>query len=159
MFNAKPTGNESGTFITDNDFRQIALIKNPTVPTTDSDFTNASGFAAKSLKFTLPVGTTFTADNTIEGASSGAKAYVDTYNTTTGRLYYHQTEATGFISFTGGETVNETDGSGTGTLDSSGTFGLGDIDFNSGEILYIENRAAIARSVDQTEDIKIVIQL
>jgi hypothetical protein len=159
MFNTKPSGNEGDTFITDNDFRQVALIKNPKVPVTDSDFSLASGFALKSLQFALPVGTVFTPDNTIEGASSGAKAYVDTYNTTTGVLYYHQTETTGFTTFSSGETVNETDGAGTGTLDSSSTFGLGAIDFNSGEILYIENRAAITRSLDQTEDIKIVIQL
>jgi hypothetical protein len=38
MFNTKPSGNESNTFITDNDFRQVALIKNPKVPVTDSDF-------------------------------------------------------------------------------------------------------------------------
>jgi hypothetical protein len=156
MFNTKPSGNENNTFITDNDFRQVALIKNPTVPITDSDFTAASGFVAKSLTFTLPVATAFTADNTIQGASSGAKAYVDTYNNTTGILRYHQTEATGFTAFSAGETVNETDGSGTGTLDSAQT---ADVDLTSGEILYIENRAAISRAVDQTEDIKIVIQL
>ena len=156
MFNTKPSGNESNTFITDNDFRQVALIKNPTIPGTDSDFTAASGFVAKSLTFSLPVGTAFTTDNTIQGASSGAKAYVDTYNNTTGILRYHQTETTGFTAFTAGETVNETDGSGTGTLDSAQT---ADIDLNSGEILYIENRAAISRATDQTEDIKIVIQL
>ena len=87
---------------------------------------------------------------------SGAKAYVDTYNNTTGVLRYHQTETTGFASFLAGETVTEVDGSGTGTLDSAQ---VADIDFTSGEILYIENRAAIARATDQTEDIKIVIQL
>jgi hypothetical protein len=159
MFNSKPSGDENDTFIVDNDFRQVALIKNPKVSITDSDFTSASGFAAKGIKFVTPVATTFTADNTILGASSGAKAYVDTYNATTGILRYHQTEDTGFLEFVGGEGVNETDGAGSGTLDSSGTFNFGDIDFNSGEILYIENRAAISRSQDQTEDIKIVIQL
>ena len=159
MFNTKPSGAEGGTFITDNDFRQVALIKNPLVPTTDSDFSTASGFAAKALTFTLPVGTAFTADNTIEGGTSGAKAFVDTYDNTTGVLRYHQTEETGFTAFQGGEAVTETDGSGSGTLDSAGTFDSGDIDFLSGEVLYIENRAAITRSADQTEDIKIVIQL
>lgn len=159
MFNSKPSGNESNTFLTDNDFRQIALIKNPKVPVTDSDFSVASGFALKSLKCVLPVAVAFSPDNTILGGASGAKAYVDTYNATTGILRYHQTEETGFTAFTGGEGITETDGAGSGTLDSDGTFGLGAIDFNSGEILYIENRAAISRSVDQTEDIKIVIQL
>lgn len=159
MFNSKPSGNESNTFLTDNDFRQIALIKNPKVPVTDSDFSIASGFALKSLKCVLPVSAAFSVDNTILGGSSGAKGYVDTYNTTTGILKYHQTEETGFTPFTGGESITETDGAGSGTLDSANTFGLGAIDFNSGEILYIENRAAISRSEDQTEDIKIVIQL
>ena len=156
MFNTKPAGAEGGKFITDNDFRQVALIKNPKVPVTDSDFTSASGIVARSLTFTLPVGTAFTADNTIQGGTSGAKAYVDTYNNTTGVLRYHQTETTGFTSFLAGETVTEVDGSGTGTLDSAQ---VADIDFTSGEILYIENRAAIARATDQTEEIKIVIQL
>lgn len=156
MFNTKPVGAEGGKFITDNDFRQIALIKNPKVPTTDSDFTSASGFVAKSLTFSLPVGTAFTADNTIQGGTSGAKAYVDTYNGTTGVLRYHQTEATGFTAFTAGETVTETNGSGTGTLDSAQ---VADVNLTSGEVLYIENRAAISRAADQTEDIKIVIQL
>jgi hypothetical protein len=156
MFNTKPAGAEGGTFITDNDFRQVALIKNPKVPVTDSDFSIASGFVAKSLTFSLPVGTAFTADNTIEGGTSGAKAYVDTYDNTTGVLRYHQNETTGFTAFQAGEAVSETDGSGTGTLDSAQ---VADVDLNSGEILYIENRAAITRSVDQTEDLKIVIQL
>ena len=156
MFNSKPSGDESGTFITDNDFRQVSLIKNPTITATDSDYSGASSFVLNKLQFTLPVGTSFTVDKTILGSTSGAKAYVDTYYTTTGLMYYHQTETTGFGAFTNGETVAETDGSGTGTLDSASS---GYIDLTSGEVLYIENRAAIARATDQTEDIKIVIQL
>ena len=34
-----------------------------------------------------------------------------------------------------------------------------DIDLSSGEILYIDNRAAISRSAAQQEDFKIIIQL
>jgi hypothetical protein len=51
MFNSKPSGNESNTFITDNDFRQVTLIKNPTITATDSDFTQASGFVLNTLQF------------------------------------------------------------------------------------------------------------
>lgn len=156
MFNGKPSGNESNTFITDNDFRQVALIKNPTITATDSDFTQASSFVLNKLTFTLPVSTDFTVDKTILGGTSGAKGYVNTYNTTSGVLYYHQDEDTGFIAFQNGEAVTETNGSGSGTIDSAAD---GYIDFTSGEVLYIENRAAISRADDQTEDIKIVIQL
>ena len=156
MFNSKPNGSEGGKFITDNDFRQIALIKNPLIPTTDSDFTQSAGFGLPTLKF-ASVGTGFSTDKTILGASSGAKAYVDTYASST--IYYHQTETTGFTSFAAGENISETDGSGAGTLDSASTWTSGDISITSGDILYIENRAAISRSADQTEDIKIVIEL
>tara|TARA_B100000780_G_scaffold44026_1_gene27342 strand:- start:6902 stop:8251 length:1350 start_codon:yes stop_codon:yes gene_type:complete len=158
MFNTKPAGNETNTFITDNDFRQVALIKNPLVPTTDSDFTAASGFALKSLLVASQT-TAFTPDNTILGGSSGAKAYVDTYSTSTKIIRYHQTEDTGFTAFTTAEALTETDGNGAGTLDSASTWTTPNININSGEVLYVENRAAITRATDQTEDIKIVIQL
>ena len=161
MFNSKPSGTESGTFITDNDFRQVTLIKNPTISATDSDFTNASGFVLNTLQFALPVGTAFSVDKTILGGTSGAKGYVDTYNASTGLMYYHQTETTGFTSFQNAEAISEIDGSGAGSIDSAGVPGVanGIIDWTSGEVLYIENRASITRAVDQTEDIKIVIQL
>ena len=35
----------------------------------------------------------------------------------------------------------------------------GEIHSSTGEVLYIDNRAAVTRSADQTEDIKIVIQI
>mgnify|MGYP003634192872 CR=1 FL=1 len=157
MFNTKPNGIETGKFIVGNDFRQIALIKNPLVPSTDSDFTQSAGYGLSTLQLSA-VSTAFSADKTILGGSSGAKAYVDTYASNT--IYYHQTETTGFTSFTAGEALTETDGAGSGTLDSASTWLTGDVDIvGSGDILYVENRAAILRSADQTEDIKIVIQL
>lgn len=160
MFNTKPAGGESGKFLTDNDFRQIALFKNPQKSTIDSDYTQATGLSLRSLKLTLPVSAAFSADNTIQGASSGAKAIVDSFDSDT--IYYHQTETTGFASFTSSESISETDGAGSGTLDSSGTWGNGDvnlINYTKGDLLYIENRAAITRSAEQTEDIKVIIRL
>lgn len=160
MFNTKPAGAESGKFIVGNDFRQVALFKNPKVPATDSDFTQSAGLSLKSLTLTLPVATAFTAGNTLLGATSSAQAIIDSFDSDT--IYYHQNETTGFTAFTGGEAVTETDGSGSGTLDSAGTFGDGDVNlynYTKGDLLFIENRAAIDRSADQTEDLKIIIQL
>ena len=34
-----------------------------------------------------------------------------------------------------------------------------EVELLTGDLLYIDNRAAVTRSADQTEDIKIVIQL
>ena len=71
MFNTKPNGAEGGKFITDNDFRQIALIKNPLIPSTDSDFTQSAGWGLSTLSL-ASVATAFSADKTILGGSSGA---------------------------------------------------------------------------------------
>jgi len=154
MFNTKPAGTESGKFLIGQDFRQVALIKNPKVPSTDSDYTQASGLGLLKMTFSA-VTTPFTADRTISGASSGAKAFVDTFDSD--YLYYHQTEETGFTAFTNGEAISEDDGSGAGTADSAAV--TLDINRLTGDILYIENRAAIDRSVEQTEDIKVIIQI
>lgn len=163
MFNAKPDGTESGNFIVGNDFRQIGLIKNPKM-LRDSDFTAESGIALPYLGFQLATITSpFTADKTIQGGTSGAKAYVDSFDSD--KIYYHQTEDTGFLSFSEGEIVSETNGSGTGTLDVVGldsdtrAFTYADVDQISGDVLFIDNRAAVTRSANAAEDIKIVIQI
>ena len=75
-------------------------------------------------------------------------------------MFYHQNDSTGFKSFQAGETINETDGTGQGVLDSAGAFETAfEVNPHTGELLYIDNRSAVTRSADQTEDIKIVIQV
>jgi hypothetical protein len=72
-------------------------------------------------------------------------------------LHYHQTEETGFADFTTGENVTSTAGS--GTTAASNHITTPEIDIMSGEVLYIDNRSKVARASDQTEDIKLVIQI
>ena len=162
MFNSQIAGVEGGQFKTSNDFRQVALIKNPKVAATDSDFSATAGNAMKLLKLSS-VATAFSEDNTIEGTSSSAKAIVD--DADSNHIYFHQTEATGFGLFQEGETITEVDGVGEGILDSAGADG-DDLAYTqslinplSGDIFYIDNRAAVERSNEQTEDIKVIIQL
>ena len=164
MFNVKPSGDENTDFIIGNDFRQVVVMKNPKKnQAADSDFIADTGIVLNRLKF-ASVGVAFTADNVILGASSGAKAVIDKKDAD--EIWYHQNEDTGFGLFTEGEAVNETGGgNGSGTLDASGVDGdslayiAGEVDQHSGQMLYIDNRAAVTRSAEQTEDIKIVIQL
>ena len=162
MFNTKPDGIENNTWVVDNDFRQIALIRNPLVPVTGAPYTAAVGNMLRSMEFTAII-SNFVPDHTIEGKTSGALAYVDKIDGTT--VWYHQTQETGFKAFIEGETVEETDGSGAGVLEAAGidadsyAYIEPDIDPFSGDILYIENRAAIARAAGQIEDIKIIVQL
>ena len=155
MFTVKPDGTENDDFIVGNDFRQVGLIKNIKDSAGSTNFTASTGIALKKLNFSA-VTTDFTADNTILGSTSGAKALVDKVDSS--NVFYHQTDATGFVSFDSGESVTETDGSGAGTL-SNTPLTNPEVVTTTGDILYIDNRAAVTRASDQTEDIKIVIQI
>lgn len=162
MFNAKLQGNESNKFIIGNDFRQVTIIKNPKVPVTGAPVVAATELGLRSLKFAT-VTQNFTKDRRIQGISSGAVAYVDNFDST--RLYYHQTEETGFKQFVEAETIQETNGNGEGVLQPTATDADSDaytesgIDIATGEVLFIDNRAAVTRASGQTEDIKVVVQL
>ena len=160
MFNTKPNGIEDSNFIVGQDFRQVALIRDPKKTTDDSDFTTSSGKVLKFLKLTAAANINFL-DATITGGTTGAKALVDEVDSD--RLYFHQTEATGFLAFAEGEAI--TGGGTSGTLVAEGVdvdsdaFTKDDVDNLSGKIVYIENRAPVTRSANQQEDIKVVISL
>lgn len=164
MFNAKPDGTESGNFIVGNDFRQIGLIKNPKM-LRDSDFTAESGIALPYLGFQLA---TITSDP-LQQIKLFKVVHLELKHMlialTQIRFTIDQTEDTGFLSFSEGEIVSETNGSGTGTLDVVGldsdtrAFTYADVDQISGDVLFIDNRAAVTRSANAAEDIKIVIQI
>jgi len=165
MFNAKPNGTESTTqavsgdttagssFIIDQDFRQVAIMRNLKDSAGVIAYTGTSGKILKYLNFTAVP--TFAKDTVITGAGGG-QAVVDTVDSS--RVWFHQNDSTGFKPFIAGELVS---GGGTSaTLDSANGFlKSGDIDKLSGEILYIENRAPVQRSANQTEDLKVVITL
>lgn len=153
MFNIRPNDTVGGTFQIGNDYRQIGLIKNPTTPNSTTLFTASSGIALNRLQLPGAASVTFTNDATISADS--AQGYVDYYDTVNKIVWYHQTEATGFTPFVASTTL--TGGSSPVNIDSCL---LPDVDPLSGKILYIDNRSvAIERTPNQTEDIKIVIQL
>lgn len=162
MLNVKPAGYENKDFIIDNDFRQVVLMRAPKWGDSTGDYNLSTGSALKRMKL-QSISSSFTIGNEILGSTSGAKALIDYRDS--GDITFHQTEATGFLDFTEGEQITETNGNGQGVLQGVGfdadsdAFLYPDIDPMSGEILYIDNRAAIRRSNDQTEDIKVVIQL
>lgn len=166
MFHSKPAGNEGDDWVVGNDFRQVLLIRDP--DEVDSSvagnrFTGDTGNALRRLKMSS-ISTAFTSDKEIVGGTSGAKAYV--VKTDSDEIWYVQNEDTLFRDFQEGENITENNGSGAGVLDAAGVdsdtraYIYPEVDvFNSGEVLFIDNRAAIERSADQSEDIKIIIQL
>jgi hypothetical protein len=160
MFNTKPVGTEDGEFIVGNSFRQIGLIRNPTDSAGDA-FTASDGNALRRLAMPT-ISSAFTQRTIMTGTTSGAKAFVN--KTDSDEIWYHQTEATGFTQFQEAEAVTDTSG-GAGVTQAAGTDADSDayiepkVDKYSGDLMYIENRAAVTRAADQTEDIKVIIEI
>ncbi len=168
MFNAKIDGTEDGDFlIGDNTFRQVLLLRNPLVRDSagreDNYFyTDATGSTLDRLELTSVSGSF--EEDTVVTATTGdlprASAYVDTVDSVDAtsnnvRLLVHQNETYNFRAFQNGTNVQDPSGV-TGQISN---FLRGEVDPLTGELLYIDNRAAVDRSAEQTEDLKIVIQL
>ena len=156
MFNVKPSGDEDSDWVVDNDFRQIMLVRNIQDSANGTVYTGNTGNALKMMNISS-INAAFTRDQTIIGATSGAKAVIDTLDANS--IFYHQNETTGFGAFQNGEVINEQNADGEATIDSANVISARDVDPATGQILYIDNRAAVTRSEDATEDIKIIIQL
>ena len=156
MFNTKPTGAEDGDFIIDQQFRQVSLLKNITQWDSSGLFTQETGFGLRKLLLTSVNDGPFVDDLIVQGATSGTKAYIDDVDSN--GIFFHQSDYTGYGDFDSGETISIVEGGGSTTATVNNILAP-EFDPMSGELLYIDNRAAVERSTDQTEDIKIVIQL
>jgi len=154
-FNVLADGNEEGVFVTTNDFRQLTLIRDPLQYDSTGSFVLQRGLALKQMR--LNTSDDYNIDQLITGANSSAQAYIDYYDGAN-TIWYHQTEATGFTPFEDGEQVSTNTAQPGSTADSAAI--NPDFDPYSGEMLYIDNRnISVTRSEDQTEDVKIIIQL
>lgn len=153
MINAKIPGTYED-FITGQDFRQIGLIKGMKDSANGSYFNQLTGIALTSMSLSS-LTSAFTNDNIIVGTTSGAKAWIDNVDGST--IYYHRTPSTGYVEFQDGEAVTEEGGTGAGVIDTAVI--PPEVDPLSGTILYLNNRDAIERSENQTEDVKIIIEL
>ena len=180
MMNTSLEGTESansGDFSAVNDFRKIALLRNP--KKSNAAVTTNTTRLTKAIKIaSSPTPGTFTTDEEINQASTGATGKVVEWDSTNNILYYIQTrhnnagvDANGNLTaFSGANVITGQGGSSpTGTPDTSSTgtvnnvsftsgYSVPEIDHDSGDILYIENRTPIQRAPDQTENIKLVIE-
>ena len=144
----------SGDFPIDNDFRQLGLIRNPFNHGTTTVSSASTLQATRSMVTTAPAGGNFAVDEIITGGTSGAQAYITSIDAGTNTIRYHQDASTGFGAFQSSETISNA-GSVSATISS-----LGDpeVEKFSGEVIYIENRSAVARANSQIEDIKLVLE-
>jgi hypothetical protein len=175
MMNTSLEGTESGNsgdFTVANDFRKITLIRDPNA--SGSVATSSTLRATKAINLTGVSGS-YVVDEKITQASTGAVGKVVEWDSSNGILYYIQTRhtnegidangnqtafsGTNVVSGAGGATGTPT--TSTSTIDSvsfTSGYSASEIDADSGDILYIENRAPITRAADQTENIKLVIE-
>jgi len=162
MFNAKLEGADGGDFFTNNDFRQVGLLRNPydsADSATRTFFTDTTGITLQTLTYSGSVFGTISGDEEVLGVTTGAKAIIDYHDTANKKLYVHQTSLTGFEAFNGSENLQVTTGSGSETRTSTTALTKAEAYRYDNEVLYIDNRIAVLRSTEQTEDIKIVIEL
>jgi len=175
MMNTSLEGTESantGDFTVANDFRKITLIRDP--QSGGSAATNTTLRATKAVELTGVSGS-YVVDEKITQATTGAVGKVVEYDSTNKLLYYiqtrhndegvdsngNQTAFSGNNVITGAGGATGTPTSNTKTLNSvslTSGYSASEIDADSGDILYIENRAPITRAADQTENIKLVIE-
>ena len=147
------TGAEGADFIINNSFRQLGIVKNPfTYGTT----TVATASTLKALKgMTLTGSSALVIGNYFTGGTSGAVAYLDSWDSATGVVRYHQNDKTGYGTFVTAETITGQSSVGTGVIASLQN---PEVDRFSGKIIFVENRAPINRSASQIEDIKVITE-
>ena len=171
-FEGAETSN-SGDFNTTNDFRRVSIIKDP-----NSGGSAATATTLRGVKAILLSGSpgTFTVDEKITQATTGAVGRVVEFDSTNKILYYIQTRFTNFgldtngnlTAFSGTNTITGADSGATGTPSSSTStvdsvsftsgYAAAELDADSGDVVYLENRAPINRASDQTENVKLVIE-
>ena len=172
---------EGDDITTANDFRQVGLVVDPTTYGTTNVASTSTVRMSHVVKGSSSSGT-FEADEQISQASTGAIGKVIEWDSDRSLLYYQQerfsgygTNATtsGFVAFSGanvitgatsGATVTPSTTTETVTLANSNTLTLTtgyqtpELQPDSGNIIYLENRKPIQRDSDQTEDIKLIIE-
>ena len=172
---------EDDNFSTANDFRTVGIIVDPTNFGTSTVATTSTFRQTYVVKFASSSGT-FQADEVITQASTGAVGKVVEFDSTLSLLYYQQESFKGFgtnatsgnyVAFSGANLITGGTSGATGTpstdtesvtLANSTTLSLTtgyanpELEPDSGDIIYLENRKPIQRASDQTEDIKVIIE-
>lgn len=150
MMNVRLDGNEANTITTDNDFRQVGLVRDPyTYGTTDravsTNFRQTYRYSMISLGGTG----SFAQDEVVSDGTN--TAIIVEWDATNNYLYTLKPVDGDFVN-TSSISVS---GGASGTINGIDTPGLKPY---SGELIYVENRVPISRAEDQIEDVKLVIE-
>ena len=179
MLNTSFEGVESGSgsdVTASNDFRRVALIRDPNSGGSAASSTTLR--ATKAIRMAAsPTPGTFQVDEEINQATTGAVGKVVEWNATNRILYYIQTrfndegvDSNGNLTaFSTAAVITGQSSSATATPDTGFTdtvngssftsgYSASELDADTGDIMYIEDRAPITRATDQTENVKLIIE-
>jgi len=172
---------ENDDITTANDFRQVGLVVDPTnygTSTVASASTRRQTFVVKASS----VSGTFDIDEKITQATTGAVGKVVEFDSTNQLLYFQQerfgdfgtnsttgdhsvfegtnviTGATSSATFTPSSSSETITLANNNTITTSSGYVNPELQPDSGNIVYLENRKPIQRDSDQTEDIKLIIE-
>ena len=159
-----------------NDFRRVGIVKNPIDSATSSIATISTARTTNAIHMASGGSGAYQVDEKITQASTGAEGRVVEWDATNRILYYVQekystygldtsgnlTLFSGFNAVNGATssaafTPNDTDTAVNGVSFTNG-YAAPELSRDTGEIIYVENRRAISRASDQTEDIKVVVE-
>ena len=160
-----------------NDFRRVGIVKNPTDSATSSTATISTARTTNAIHMASGGSGAYQVDEKITQASTGAQGRVVEWDATNRILYYVQEKYSTYgldtdgnlTLFSGANAVTGstssaaftpstgTSGTTNGVLFASG-YAVPELSRDTGEIIYVENRRAISRASDQTEDIKVVVE-
>jgi hypothetical protein len=149
-----------GDFPVVNDYRRIGIVKNPVSNATSTIATETTLDATITLNLSNVTGT-FALDENIRGDNTNSNAFIVSANAnvSSGNVtirYITPIELfAGNIIFSAGETIRGANSLAVGTIS---TITPAEVKKNTGQILYVENRAKITRASDQAENIHIVIE-
>ena len=145
----------SGDFPVDNDYRRITLIRDPYNYGSTTVSTASTLKATREMTISSTTGT-FVQDETITGGTSGAVGRITTIDGTTVRYIQLRTENTTGAAFSLTETIT---GGTSGATATVATKTNPEVQADSGDVIYVENRRPINRASDQIEDIKIIVEM
>ena len=155
-------GEGSGDFPTDNDFRQIGVVMNPTDYGGNTLCSASTRTGYKTMTFNSSGFSAPTVDTIIRNASTelktsavGVVVSVDSTNRIISYLPYPN-EAGNFVTFSTSDTVYSAASTNHGTISALGNE---EVARHSGDIIYLENRTAVSRASDQIEDIKLIVEM
>jgi len=160
-----------------NDFRRVGIVKNPKDSATNNISTLATARTTNAILMAAGGNGNYQIDEKITQATTGAVGTVVEWDATNRILYYVQEVYENFgldanknlTAFSGANAVTganssavhtpaaSTSGTTNGVVFASG-YANPELSRDTGEIIYVENRRAISRASDQTEDIKVVVE-